>query len=147
MNLEEHNQLYNFAGRNIVITGGAGILGGEMACALVGMGANIAIMDRDPALANRLITRLEGGPGRAIIVYGDVLKRDALVKAEEAIGNELGPVDTLINAGAPINYGAFRVHDGMFIVTEPDKFRDVLQTGIGHGKVMWLRLLSVVPIA
>ena len=56
-------------------------------------------------------------------------------------------LDTLIDAGAAINYGAFRVHDGMFIVTKPDKLRDVLQTGIGHGKVMGLGLLSVVPIA
>lgn len=39
------------------------------------------------------------------------------------------------------------LYDGILSVTEPDKFRDVLQTGIGHGKVMGLGLLSVVPIA
>ena len=55
MNLEELKGLYDFSGRSIVITGGAGILGGEMACALVGCHANVAIMDRDPALADRLI--------------------------------------------------------------------------------------------
>jgi CRISPR system Cascade subunit CasE len=38
------------------------------------------------------------------------------------------------------------LYDGMLTVTEPDKFRDALQTGIGHGKVMGLGLLSVVPI-
>ena len=38
------------------------------------------------------------------------------------------------------------LYDGALIVTEPDKFRDALQTGIGHGKVMGLGLLSVVPI-
>lgn len=38
------------------------------------------------------------------------------------------------------------LYDGILTVTEPDKFRDVLQTGIGHGKVMGLGLLSVVPI-
>lgn len=37
--------------------------------------------------------------------------------------------------------------DGILTVTEPTKFRDALQTGIGHGKVMGLGLLSVVPIA
>ncbi|MFA7060667.1 MAG: type I-E CRISPR-associated protein Cas6/Cse3/CasE [Pedobacter sp.] len=36
--------------------------------------------------------------------------------------------------------------DGTLIVDEPDKFRKVLQSGIGHGKVMGLGLLSVVPI-
>lgn len=39
------------------------------------------------------------------------------------------------------------LYDGILTVTEPDKFRDALQTGIGHGKVMGLGLLSVVPIA
>ena len=39
------------------------------------------------------------------------------------------------------------LYDGILIVTEPDSFRNVLQTGIGHGKAMGLGLLSVVPIA
>ncbi len=38
------------------------------------------------------------------------------------------------------------LYDGMLAVTEPDKFRLALQTGIGHGKVMGLGLLSVVPM-
>jgi CRISPR system Cascade subunit CasE len=39
------------------------------------------------------------------------------------------------------------LYDGLLSVTEPDKFKDALQTGIGHGKVMGLGMLSVVPIA
>ncbi len=39
------------------------------------------------------------------------------------------------------------LYDGILTVNEPDKFRDALQTGVGHGKVMGLGLLSVVPIA
>lgn len=39
------------------------------------------------------------------------------------------------------------LYDGTLTITEADKFKDVLQTGIGHGKVMGLGLLSVVPIA
>lgn len=38
------------------------------------------------------------------------------------------------------------LYNGALIVTEPDKFRDALQTGIGHGKLMGLGLFSVVPI-
>jgi len=38
------------------------------------------------------------------------------------------------------------LYDGLLTVTESNKFRDALQTGIGHGKVMGLGLLSVVPI-
>ncbi len=39
------------------------------------------------------------------------------------------------------------LYDGILTVTEPDKFTGALQTGIGHGKVMGLGLLSVVPLA
>ena len=38
------------------------------------------------------------------------------------------------------------LYDGCLSVAEADTFKDVLHTGIGHGKVMGLGLLSVVPI-
>jgi CRISPR system Cascade subunit CasE len=37
--------------------------------------------------------------------------------------------------------------DGFLTVTDPEKFRLALHTGIGHGKAMGLGLLSVVPMA
>ncbi len=98
MNLQELTKMYDFSGRTVAITGGAGILGGEMACALVGCGANVAILDRDPALADRLMDRLGCGPGCAVVVYANVLKKETLVKAEETISAEFGQVDMLINA-------------------------------------------------
>lgn len=98
MDLQTVTQWYDLAGRTVVITGGAGILGGEMACMLVGCGANVAILDRDPALADRLMDRLGCGPGCSVVVYGDVLNSETLAQAEETIRAEFGPVDTLINA-------------------------------------------------
>lgn len=97
MDLGTVTQWYDLTGRTIVITGGAGILGGEMACALVGCNADVAILDRDPSLAERLIDRVESQPGRAIIVFGDALEPETLIAAEEKIRTELGPVDMLIN--------------------------------------------------
>ena len=51
MDLAELTRSYDFCGRTIVVTGATGVLGGEMACALVGCGANVAMLDRnlDPA--------------------------------------------------------------------------------------------------
>lgn len=37
--------------------------------------------------------------------------------------------------------------EGRLTVGDPGKFRAALQSGIGHGKVMGLGLLSVVPLA
>ncbi|MCK5317435.1 MAG: SDR family oxidoreductase [Anaerolineales bacterium] len=104
MDLKELTKLYDFSDRTAVITGGAGIIGGEMACALVGCCANVAILDRAPELADRLIDRFEGGPGKAIVVYADVLKPDTLHKAEEVIQTEFNSsVHLLINAAGGNN--------------------------------------------
>ena len=103
MNLQTVSEWYDLQGRTIAITGGAGVLGGEMACALVGCGANVAILDREPALADRLMDRLGRGPGRAMVVYADVLEREALLEAEKAVSAEFGAVDTLINAAGGNN--------------------------------------------
>jgi NAD(P)-dependent dehydrogenase (short-subunit alcohol dehydrogenase family) len=103
MDLQTVTQWYDLTGRTVGITGGAGILGGEMACMLVGCGANVAILDRDPALADRLMDRLGCGPGCSVVVYGDVLKPETLAQAEESIRAEFGPVDTLINAAGGNN--------------------------------------------
>jgi len=88
---------YNFKNFNIVITGGAGVLGGEMACALVDCGANVAIIDRDQARAEQLVERMGGSEGCAISVYGDVLQKESLEKALEIIMGEFGQIHALIN--------------------------------------------------
>ena len=45
MDFDELSKMYDFTGMSVTITGGAGILGGELACALVGMGANVAVLE------------------------------------------------------------------------------------------------------
>jgi NAD(P)-dependent dehydrogenase (short-subunit alcohol dehydrogenase family) len=89
---------YDFRGRTVALTGGAGVLGGEVAAALVACGASVAVLDVEPAGVERFRERLDRGPGRAIVVPCDVLKRDSLGAAERTILDQLGPVDTLVNA-------------------------------------------------
>lgn len=129
-NLDGVREWYDFSGRNIVITGGAGILGGEMACMLVGSGANVAIMDRDPSLADRFMDRLGCGPGCAIVVYGDVLKRDVLQETEAQIRAEFGPVDTLINAAGGNSPRATTSDELSFFDIPPEAVRFVFDLNI-----------------
>jgi NAD(P)-dependent dehydrogenase (short-subunit alcohol dehydrogenase family) len=98
MNLQELTQWYNFTGKTVVITGGTGVLGGEMACALVGCGANVAVLDRNPNLPEELKKPMDAGPGKYMVVYGDVLARESLEKAAAGIREAFGNVDMLINA-------------------------------------------------
>jgi len=128
--LEELTHMYDFTGRTVLITGGAGILGGEMACALVGCGANVVILDRDPSLADRLMDRLGCGPGCAVVVYGDVLKRDTLIEAGKAVREEFGPVDMLINAAGGNSPKATTSADLSFFDLPEDALRFVFDLNI-----------------
>jgi NAD(P)-dependent dehydrogenase (short-subunit alcohol dehydrogenase family) len=99
MNLEELLSLYDFSDRTALVTGGAGVLGSEIACALVGFHANVVILDRDQELAQKAIERFPNVvKGRAIRVFGDVLDPDSLYQADEIVKGEFGSVDILINA-------------------------------------------------
>jgi NAD(P)-dependent dehydrogenase (short-subunit alcohol dehydrogenase family) len=89
---------YDLTGRVVAVTGGAGVLGGEIAVALVGCGAHVALLDLAPAGVERFRERLASGRGRAIVVECDVTERASLAVAERRIIDELGPVDTLVNA-------------------------------------------------
>ncbi|UCC54940.1 MAG: SDR family oxidoreductase [Anaerolineaceae bacterium] len=82
----------------MVITGGTGVLGGEMACALVGCGADVTVLDRNPHLPEELKRPMDAGPGRYMVAYGDVLQRESLLETAEVIQKSFGGIDMLINA-------------------------------------------------
>jgi len=98
MDLGELTRLYDFTGHTIVITGGTGILGGEIACALVGCGANVALLDLNLAPAERLLKRMGAGANQVLAVEGNVLDVGSLRQATQAILDKFGAVDCLVNA-------------------------------------------------
>jgi NAD(P)-dependent dehydrogenase (short-subunit alcohol dehydrogenase family) len=58
MNLDELTAMYDFTGKTFAVTGGSGVLGGDVVCALAGVGANVVILDRNVAAAQGMIDRL-----------------------------------------------------------------------------------------
>ena len=104
MDLERLAKGFDFTGRCAVVTGGAGVLGGVIAGALAGLGASVAVLDLNEEAGKALIDALDAGPGRGLFVPCDVLKRSALVEAEAAVRDALGPADILVN-GAGGNRG------------------------------------------
>lgn len=98
MDLSELTQTYDFSGKTIVITGGTGILGGEMACALVGCGANVVVLDRNPEIRDIYQQPMDAGPGKYLVLYADVLDKDSLESVLVEIINHFGPIEILINS-------------------------------------------------
>ncbi|MBM4429322.1 MAG: SDR family oxidoreductase [Chloroflexi bacterium] len=122
--------MYDMTGRVVVITGGAGVLGGEMAHALVGCGANVAVLDRDTARAQELLRRLPGGPGRAFAVGGDVLNRPSLQQAGDTILQKFGNVGALINAAGGNHPEATTAADRSFFDLPEEALRFVLDLNL-----------------
>ena len=125
MDRETVARLYDFTGRTVAVTGGAGVLGGEIVRALVGAGAQVAVIDADPTAAEGLVDSLPEGPGRARIYEASVLETASLVEVERDLRAELGPVDTLVNAAGGNHPQATTRDDHSFFDLPPDALRFV----------------------
>jgi NAD(P)-dependent dehydrogenase (short-subunit alcohol dehydrogenase family) len=96
MDLAELTQMYDFEGRTVVVTGGTGVLGRAMVAALVGCGANVALVARNRDKAEQQAAELKGS-GRAVVFAADVLDAASLRRAADEIVSEFGRVDCLLN--------------------------------------------------
>lgn len=119
MDLKEITNIYNFSDRVVVITGGIGVLGAEMACALVGCGAKVAIVDRDVNLADEVMRRVESSVGEVIVVYGDVLDPKIMQEAADKVIAAFGKVDCLINAAGGNHPGGTTSPEQSFFDLDP----------------------------
>jgi NAD(P)-dependent dehydrogenase (short-subunit alcohol dehydrogenase family) len=114
VNLDELIGQYDFSGWAIAVTGGAGILGGEIACALLGCNANVVIIDRAPAPPERFLSSVKLSKGRYLAIEGDVLRKDSMSIAADKIVADFGKIDCLVNAAGGNNPGATTGNDSSF---------------------------------
>ena len=98
MDLEQLKRMYDFTGQTVAITGGAGILGGEIAQALAGCGANVAILDLNLAPAESILEKMGPRASQALAIETNVLDVESLRKTSIAIMEKFGRVDCLVNA-------------------------------------------------
>ena len=98
MNLDDLKAMYDLSGRTFLVTGGTGVLGGEVARAVAGCGANVVVLNRHVAPAEGLIERTPPDGPRMYAVAGDVLDGDSLRQAAARITERFGRIDGLVNA-------------------------------------------------
>lgn len=128
MNLAELQSLYDFTDRTVLVTGGAGVLGFEIARTLVECNAKVVILSRDQERAAKSVlemTKNVTSNGRAIFVRGDVLEIDTLQEAKEIIHSQFGGVDILINAAGGNHPSAMTSADLSFFDLPLDALRHV----------------------
>ena len=89
--------LFDVKGKAIAITGGAGVLCGEMAKALAAHGAKVAVLDLAEEQAMKVAEQIKSEGGEAIAIKCNVLDKPSIVQAVDTVINEFGRIDVLIN--------------------------------------------------
>ena len=88
---------FDLSGKVAIVTGGNGGIGLGMARGLAGAGADIAIVGRNEAKSNTVVTELSQRGTRAISVLADVTDEAAVIATVERVRRELGRIDILVN--------------------------------------------------
>ena len=94
---EALEKLFGIKDKRIVITGGGGILCGEMARSLAGLGARVAVLDLSEAAAKTVADDIRKNGGRAIAVKANVLDKPSLEAARDEVVRRCGGIDALVN--------------------------------------------------
>lgn len=129
MDLAELTKMYDFNGRTVLMTGGTGVLGRVMVKALVGCGANVAVLARNRSKAESVLSEISGN-GRAIIADGDALKREDIERATRVLIKEFGRVDCLINGAGGNHPQATTRADLSFFDIPEEAFRFVFDLNL-----------------
>jgi NAD(P)-dependent dehydrogenase (short-subunit alcohol dehydrogenase family) len=128
--LAELTKMYDFSGKTVAVTGGAGILGGEMASALAGCGATVAILDVNVDAGKALVERM-GERGKKVSVFKcDVLNRESIGETAKEVVGHLGKLDCLINGAGGNRPQATTSADLKFFDLPTDAIRWVFDLNI-----------------
>jgi NAD(P)-dependent dehydrogenase (short-subunit alcohol dehydrogenase family) len=91
-------ELFSLEGQVAVVTGGTGVLGGAMARGLARAGAKVGVLGRHREKAEAVVQAIEKDGGEALALPADVLDRGQLEAAREAVVEQWGRLDVLVNA-------------------------------------------------
>ena len=95
------NQLMDLAGRNALVTGGAGHIGLAALEALVELGASVAIMDMDAGACEERVARLTSeGDNKAVAIACDLKDEEDTRGAIRKTVDSLGGLDILVHCAA-----------------------------------------------
>lgn len=90
--------LFDVNNKVILITGGGGVLGGQMAEYLIGNGALVIILDYKKEIVDEAISRLKKVSEKITGFVCNVMEEESLQEVSDKIITKFGKIDVLINA-------------------------------------------------
>lgn len=122
--------LFDIKGKVIIVTGGAGALGGSMATYLLQQGAKIVVLDLRQESVDARVSELKALGGDVIGLSGSVLDESDLENAKTKVLEAFGRIDVLINAAGGNMPGATIGVDQTIFDLKMDDFRKVSELNL-----------------
>ena len=121
--------LFDIKDKVVVLTGGCGILGRNIAEYLVENGAKVAILDLNEEQGKELEAQLQQ-KGDALFLKTNVLDKDILTQNRKDIVDKFGHIDILLNAAGGNMAGATIPPDKTFLDLDLGAFEKVVQLNL-----------------
>jgi NAD(P)-dependent dehydrogenase (short-subunit alcohol dehydrogenase family) len=125
---------FALAGRVAVVTGGYGVLGGQLAAGLAAANAKVAVLGRRREAVQEKTEEIRRGGGETMALVADVLDARQVQQARDELLRAWGRVDILVNAAGG-NVAGARNDDRSIFEVPLDAFDDVLRLNL-HGTVI-----------
>jgi 2-hydroxycyclohexanecarboxyl-CoA dehydrogenase len=106
-------------GKNVIVTGGGGAIGGAICRRFAGYGAKVGVFDKNLDGANKVAAEIRKDGGKAFVSGVDITDNEAVGKAIQQFEAEMGPTDVLVN-----NAGWDRFVN--FVDTTPDLWDQII---------------------
>jgi len=110
-------------GKNVIVTGGGGAIGGAICRRFAGYGARIGVFDKNLDGANKVAGEIREDGGKAFVSGVDIADYDAVGNAILHFETEIGPTDVLVN-----NAGWDRFAN--FVDTTPDLWDQLIAVNL-----------------
>ncbi len=106
-------------GKNVIVTGGGGAIGGAICRSFAGYGSRVGVFDKNLEGANKVAAEIAKAGGKAFVSGVDITDNAAVGKAIQQFEAEMGPTDVLVN-----NAGWDRFVN--FVDTTPDLWDQII---------------------
>jgi 3-oxoacyl-[acyl-carrier protein] reductase len=107
---------WDFTGKTVLVTGATGGIGRATAALFLACGANLVLLDLDPAALADAAAQLDPAGKNAVIVDADVTRMEACVSAVASAVERFGGIDVLVPSA-----GIYR--DELFATMTPEQWR------------------------
>lgn len=130
-----NKDLFSLEGKVAVVTGGGGVLGGNIAKSLLHAGVKVAILDIRQEPLDKRLAELSQFEGAVAGFIANVLDKESLEAVNELIVQKWGSVDILVNTAGGNIAGATLTEEQTFFDMKMEDFQKVTDLNL-NGSVL-----------